>query len=1358
MGQASGLMKTFENHTGLRATRTLSEWNPDGRVPPGFEIRAVVVGRDDAQLALEVVVLKASQTTNPSREALGWFHTARLGRRLSPVVVLASRSGQAWMFGPNAQAAVVGPLPEDQALRMMQSALDEPSGLAARQRLAGMYAAIDATKLGTEADYLPGVSNNGLFATHELRNGVRQRSDWSSACEAARPLLSLRREALVEALGYTAQSVAAHALILLADGVASRAVAVLLDESESFDGDSSRFSVSPVAYAVSIAQKHELPWVIILRGSQLRLYSARAELGVGRKGLAETYFEIDLSLVTDESVGFLSLLFSAPALSGMGSTAEILAASAQYAVALGDRLRSQVYEQIVPKLSLAIAPQLPALGHPLDRHGLDLAYQLTLSVFFRLLFQAYAEDRKLLPFGDNPRYDRNALNTLARDLAENPDEVFDENSASIWDDLAQVWHVIDKGDTAWSVPAYNGGLFGCDPELQPEGELLERIRVTNDVMGPVLRAMLIDTADGVAGPIDFRSLSVREFGTIYEGLLESNLAVAETDLVLDDKDTWIPAKPGTSVDPERSALGGSVYFHNTSGQRKGTGSYFTPSFVVEHLLERALDPTLAEHLVRVKEKLDAGDQVGAADLFFDFRVADLAMGSGHFLTAAIDHLEAGMAAFLAENPIPGVTNELRYLEEAARDAAGPDFPEPEPSSLLRRQIARRCIYGLDINPVAVELARVSIWIHTFVRGLPMSSLDHNLVCANSLTGVGTVDEALDALVPGRNAAPTLFDASIEQALKRARSVLVDVANAAEATRKEAQEAARASLRAHAEAGNATLLFDAAVLRRIGDEALVAGIEADQIAGLAATAEAQEAIAPLVPAHLPALFPEVFLRDRSGFDVLIGNPPWEKIKVEEHQWWGLRYPGLRGMPMHERTARLTLLKRERPDLFTEYLHEVSSSDAMRKIIAAGPYPGIGSGDIDLYKAFAWRNWQLTRDGGQFGVVLPRGALNGSGTQLWRRQILERGAFTDAVVTVNTGNWVFDNVDGRYTTALVVVTRGTTDHTVSFAGPFHSRDEFEDGRDAQFVVSASEFDSWTATAAFPLIPDPEAGDVFRQMRRHPPLGEAGSFEFRPYGELHAAQNRDLFDTDASGRRGTVPVLTGSSFNLWNPDSGAPYGWADAEAEAYIFAKTLNSAGQARSVFHDLGITTAGDLPMHHARIAFRDVCRSNDSRTAIVCLLPPEIVLVHKAPFLVRRKGDERDEAYLLGVMSSVPFDWYARRLVELAMTFEVLTPMPVPRPQASDERRTRVIEVAGRLASRDERFSIWADAVGVPVNSVDTPDEQAALEAELDALVAHLYGLSRDQLGHVFATFHRGWDYAPRLGSVLGYFDALGELE
>ncbi len=938
-------------------------WETPTPCPAGFETETVTIGKDPAQMGVEIAQASWTHAGAPTQAAMSRLHAARLGKRICPVVVVARRTTDAWLFGPVPDSQVIGPLPVDQALRMVQSALEQPSGLLARQRLASLYEAVASTGL-------PGVANGGLFATNDLDRGVRRRPDWSGACESAKSLLALRREKLLGALGFVSEPIGGNAAMLRTAGEVPRAVAVLLTDDETFDANSKRFAVSPVSFGLKVASTQHVPWLIVARGSQIRLYPALPHVGVGRKGQAETYFELDLALLTSDTVGFLPLVFAGEALAEGGTVDALLESSVQYTVGLGERLRSKVYDAIVPQLSVAVAEQLPVLGYELDRDGLDLAYQLTLRTFFRILFQAYAEDRRLLPYGTNPRYDRNALNTVARDLTENPDQPFDPESTSLWDDLTQVWRVIDKGDKAWSVPPYNGGLFSTDPGLHPAGALLDRLAVTNDIIGPALQALLVDTDEsGVTGPVDFRSLSVREFGTIYEGLLESNLALADVDLTLGKNDTWLPAGPGDEV----VAPAGTVYFHNTSGQRKGTGSYFTPSFVVEHLLERALDPALEAHLERIAERVDVGDAAGAARDFFDFRVADLAMGSGHFLTAAIDHIEAKMAAFLDDHGLPGVTRELRLLDEAARDAAGPDSPAVEPSSLLRRQIARRCIYGLDTNAVAVELARVSIWIHTFVRGLPMSSLDHNLVCANSLTGIGTVDEALDVLVAGRtNSQLTVFDAPIEAALDAARDVLADVAAAAEATRQDAQDAARATQRARAEAETARLLFDAAVLRRIGRADLVAGEEPDKIAALAGQDVAQEEIADLDPAHFPYLFPEVFLRDRPGFDVLIGNPPWEKIKVEEHGWWGLRFPGIRSLPMARRTKEIGRLQTERPDLMAEYEADIAASEARRSVLTSGPYPGIGSGHIDLYKAFAWRNWLLLRENGRAGVVLPRAA--------------------------------------------------------------------------------------------------------------------------------------------------------------------------------------------------------------------------------------------------------------------------------------------------------------------------------------------------------------------------------------------------
>lgn len=1353
--------RNFEMKLKLQGTRTIA-WPQPKVSASGFRTIEIVVGNDEGDLALEVAVAEWTGSGEPVRKSFQNVYKDRLGNAINPLVVVAYSESQAWLFGPNPDAAIVGPLGVDHAQRILQSALNETTGLNARRSLNQTYEAIAATSSGgADSESLCGVGNSGLFATHELRHGVRNRPDWKSACEKSKELMALRKIELIKKLGYSLEDVGGHASLLKSGGENSRAVAVILHDTETFDGQSNRFAVSPVAFGLQVAEKREVSWLIVLRKDAIRLYPSRLDLGVGRKGLAETYFELNLSVADDSTAGFLSLIFSSDALAENGSCFEILKSSAQYAVGLSERLRDNVYGGIVPNLSLSVAAQLPKLGIKMDRDGLNLAYQITLRIFFRMLFQAYADDRKLLPYGENDDYTKNAIKSFAKRFVEENEMEIDEDGTTYWDDLVQVWHAIDTGSKRFGIPAYNGGLFSSDEELQPEGALIERLRITDDVMGPVLKALLIDTSDdGTVGPIDFRSLSVREFGTIYEGLLESNLGLADADLVLDENDTWVPAKKTDKLEPGRSAKKGTVYFHDTSGARKGTGSYFTPSFVVEHLLDRSLDPALDSHLDRVKALLDSGDQVGAADLFFDFKVADLAMGSAHFLTAAIDHIEQRMAGFLDSHAIPGVTNELRRLEEAAREKLGENTSVPEPSSLLRRQIARRCIYGLDINPVAVELARVSIWIHTFVRGLPMSSLDHTLVCGNSLTGIGTVDEALDVLVPGRESGqPTFFDAAIEDALLKSRDVLIEVGKSAELDSKESKASSRASKKAYKDAEQAKLLFDAAVLTRIGHSGLVAGSDAAKIAKLAANDEAQKVLAPLQPAHMPLLFPEVFLREDGGFDVLIGNPPWEKLKVEEHQWWWSRFPGLRGFAVAQRTKEIAQLKKLRPDLNAEYERDIEVANEARQVLASGPYPNIGAGDIDLYKAFAWRNWRLIRPNGTTALVLPRGAMSGSGTQTWRREILDLGSFENVVFVVNNTGWLFENIHASTSIALAIIKKTREKiQTAKWSGPFYSMSEFIAGRNDLAEVNVDELIGWSSTATFPYLLDGSAAEIFRKMRESAPFSSTQGFEFRPATELHATQDKSLFNTNLSSARGDLPILTGSSFNIWSPDFGPPYAFGSARTRQHALEKISNSSVQSRSPFYGLQIHGPEDLPMNKARIAFRDVTSPTNSRTMLCCLIPPENALIHPAPYLVRRSGDECDEAFLLGILSSRIFDWYTRRVVELHMTFELLERMPIPRPTKENRLRARVVEISGSLAAVDKRFSKWAKAVGVPVGSVKTPAQQEELEIELDALVAHLYGLSRKHVEHIYKTFHRGWDYAPRLARVLEYFDKIEKSE
>ncbi len=1328
----------------LQGARTIS-WPVPGTYSDRVTEARAIFGQDPFGMPLQVLFANWKPASQPTKDALKALFTSYRAKQVFPLIVtVQDAANKVWFYGPAEDTFVIGPIMESQALRILQACLQESSGVAARNLLVRYFDTLSTTAM-------PGVTNTGLFASHFLRNSAPQRADWKPMGALADPLLTKRGEPLIKGLGFRTFWEGSSVVLLKSDTDATRAVAVLLEDQETFNTKSDRFLQSPVSHGLSVAQAKEVPWLVALKGSQIRLYSAKANQGVGRKGQAETYLEIDLAVIDDHYKPLVPLIFSADALGPKGTTDEFLRDSSRFAVSLGKRLRTRVYEEVVPKLSVAVANEITRLGYQLDAHGLDVAYGATLRILFRLLFQAYGEDRALLPYSKNSTYDRHALKTIARELSEAASNQADSASDSYYRDLSNVWQVIDKGDSAWGVPAYNGGLFSDQDE---EGGLLSRIGIKNDVFVDCLRSLLVDkTEDGDTGPVDFRSLSVREFGTIYEGLLESSLSLAETDLTLDKDGAWIPAKPGTAA----VAKANEPYFHNASGMRKSTGSYFTPSFLVDHLLENSLVPALDRHLAQIREILEQGDQPKAAKRFFDFRVADLAMGSGHFLVSAIDQIETKLAAFLIDYPISEIEDELRSLERSAHEALGElsQDTEIEPSSLLRRQIARRCIYGLDINKIAVELARVAIWIHTFVPGLAMSSLDHGLVWGNSLTGIGNIDEALHELEPpvkGRAVGTVgVFRMTIEKQLEEAADLLSQVAAASEATAYDVSEAHKISQQAQAQAAPTKALFDIAIAVRLGLTTAASIEHSDVAAQKASDPAVLDLIDKLRPAHMPYLFPEVFLRDRPGFDVLIGNPPWEKVKVEEQVWWGLRSPRLRSLPQIDKNRVIKEMKESRPDLLAEYQRDIETADFLRLVVSKGPYPGIGSGDIDLHQAFAWRNYHLMRQGGYFGLVLPRGALAGSGTKQWRGEILDHAAFSSVSLLANARRWIFDDVDPRYNVGLVCVGKKQT-HTVSFNGPFHSKDSLDKGKSELLEVDSETFKSWSSTYVFPWLPDEASVEVFLQLRRHPRFDSKEGFEFRPTTELHTTKEKRFYDFDLASPTGDIRVMTGGSFNLWDPDFGPPYAYAhSSEILPFLENKLANQRNNSRSAFYGLSDDQLIPRPWERARIAFRDVARSTDSRTVIAALMPPGIVLVEKAPFLFARRPSQIDEAYVLGIMSTRVFDWYARRFVELKLSFEILNPMPIPRPHRDDPLRQRVIEVSGRLAATDERFEVWASQVGVPVGSVTTKTEKDELIAELDAVVALLYGLTESQLVHIFETFHIGWDYEARLKSVISYF-------
>ena len=957
--------------------------------PAGFPSSLIPAGVfvQEAPNGLEVALVRAAAQPRAAHLREAW--SKRRAGRASPVLLAAfypTAEGQrVSLCGPVGEPPVVHHgIEVSQAERLAEVALSEPSHHAATRFLLAALPELESP--------FPGLRNVGLLATQELRAGVPERSDWPEATRQALPLLGRRGRRLVEGLGFQIQSLASNASMLTIGG-RNHAVAVFCDEDEPFEAPSSRFdSASPVSRALALADQHRVEWVLLTRASEIRLYAARPDTGVGRKGRAETFVELNLSLVPTELAGYLHLLFSAEALADGGMLSQILERSGDFVAELAVRLRERVYHQTVPALARAVAARLGAdrpardavdidiagggggfqPGGELSEGELAAAYEQIMVVLFRVLFVAYAEDKDLLPYRTNGRYADHSLSRIARRLADNRREGragYDGRATDLWGDVNQLWDAVNHGNADWGVPAYNGGLFSADAQVSPSGAAIADIELTNAEFGPALSAVLVDEGPEGVGPVDFRSLSVREFGTIYEGLLESKLSVAQDDLAVKavkGKEQYVPAAEGDAVEVEA----GSVYFHNRSGVRKATGSYFTKPFAVEHLLSNALEPALDDHIARLDELREAGDDAALAEAFFDFRCADIAMGSAHFLVAAVDRIEARLSGWLALHPVPAVTAELNRLRAAALGALGElaDGVEIESSSLLRRQVARHCIYGVDKNRVAVELARLAIWVHTFVAGLPLSFLDHNLVCGDSLTGVASVEDAAAAVAPKASKGDaSLFVHRLESVLEECRAPLARLGRLNDADKAEIEAARAAHELARESVKPAAAVFDVATAVRAGAIEIHRDFDfsPQKVAELATQPVVRGAVERLVPVHYPTVWPEVFARSgRHGFDCLLGNPPWEKVVVDREVWWGMHLPGVRSDPVARRRARIDALEAARPDLAAEFEAERERAEAMKLVLRA-TFPKLGSGQTDLYKAFSWANFALCRDGGQDG---------------------------------------------------------------------------------------------------------------------------------------------------------------------------------------------------------------------------------------------------------------------------------------------------------------------------------------------------------------------------------------------------------
>ena len=1301
--------------------------------------------------ALEVAVSQAFLA--PNRSTLLDVWKTRKAGRAAPLILVVLHTSKASIVGATGeQPPVYFDMDTGQVERLCREVLNQPDRHSALHFLNQTLPSLETA--------LPGLKNEGLLALHELEHGVPKRSDWYEALMKSHGASNKRGDGMLKALGFKVEPLD-NLTNLLRSGERSVALAVMLRENETAETGTTRFnSLSPISYALKKADDENLGWVILTQGNRIRLYPTRVDTGVGRRGRTETYIECQPSFLSDEHLAYLWLIFSAEALLPSGSLNQILDESKLFSGDLAVRLRERIYNKVVPELVEGITQ---ARGINKNKpEDIRLTYQMALMVLFRLLFIAYAEDRDLLPYRFNDAYRSRSLKKKAQELAQ-----FIANNTPIshgyshWQETSVLWQAVAEGNPEWGVPAYNGGLFSIDSEISKTGAELVEIILPNECFERVLRDLIvIETTEGVPGPVDFRSLGVREFGTIYEGLLESELAVATCNLVIKEPDSvYVPAKE----EEEPEVFAGEIYLHNRSGARKSSGSYYTKPLAVEHLLDGSLEPALKDHFAR----LDRLDDTDASEVFFDFRVADIAMGSGHFLISAIDRIEKRMADYLADRQLPGVHRELGGLRTIAKKELGElgESSTIEDSQLLRRMVARRCIYGVDLNLLAVQLARLAVWVHTFVPGLPLSFLDHNLVHGNALVGVGTLDEIKNKLI---SLSFPLVSVNAENLLGKASEPLKKLSKINDSSLEDIAVARNAVAEARKAIRSTEALCDLITVQAISENPTVTEFRFDFWNDLAddaykspAAQLAREELSPFDPLHFPVSFPEIFLGNRPGFNVIIGNPPWKMSHVDEHKFWARNFPGFKALPQRLQEAFKADKRQERPDLVEQLESERKATSIIRKFLTSSRFPGMETGRPDLYKAFCWRFWHLTKqEGGYIGVVLPRSALAAKGSENFRKNVYQLAEKLEVTMLLNNSSWVFDDVHQQFTVGLVCIKQGKpVNKSIILRGPYASKSEYYTSvvkKPAAFL--GSDVLKWNDSASLPLFPTENSIEVFTQLRKSPRLDlkEVNNWRARPIqGDMNATSQKYLMDLENSEcPNGYWPVYKGESFNLWNPDTGIYYAWADPKIVCeWLQNKRIQSSKNKRSAHSEFPSThfeKTSTLPCFKPRVAYRGISRSTDKRTVIACLVPPNIFLANHAPYLLWPRGNEQDQAYLLGFLSSIPLDWYARRFVEININYFIFNPFPIPRPSRDNVLRQRIVQLAGRLACTDERFNSWANAVGVEYGPLKS-DHKEDMIHELDAVVARLYGLNEKQLIHIFETFHEGWNYQPRLNCVLRHF-------
>lgn len=755
--------------------------------------------------------------------------------------------------------------------------------------------------------------------------------------------------------------------------------------------DSQTPESTPTFAVVELLAAEKAPWVILTNGKLWRLYSQRAH------SRATNYYEIDLDEILgrqsfeqdiQDAFRFFWLLFRMRAFrpeerdwqgakTSLSLLDRLLLGSEDYAKELGEKLKERVFEDVFPHLAEGFIAHIRRREPDVDfdNERLGAIYQATLTLLYRLLFLLYAEARDLLPVHRLRAYFQASLDRIKNDVAqaagtiddEADDEVrkqYADDSYELWKRLKILFRTIDQGSEELNVPRYNGGLFQAEREADddsPEAQaarFLERKKIADRYLARAidLLARGIDPKHHDLAFVDYKSLGVRQLGSIYEGLLEFHLRIAGEKLAITKekgREVYSPFRKLGEKEKDRAERQGTVvrkgraYLENDRRERKASGSYYTPDHIVDYIVEHAVGPVLDGKLEAMRPRLrdaqrerrefdkrqqeflkrhmrpepaEKADLIGRelVDELFNVKVLDPAMGSGHFLVEAVDFITDRILAFLTAFPWNPVQAHLRKMSETIskqmeEQNVEVDMKRLTDVNLLKRHVLKRCIYGVDLNPMAVELAKVSLWLDCFTLGAPLSFLDHHLRCGNSLIGAMVADVDKIRQEKGQLSLTATSDWT---GLTQAVQLMVDVGGMPDITAQQVSESRHEYKQALTKLESFKRVLDLHTARwfveieKVGkgkkgetnlfDDMLRSGDLFEWAHGRIPTplAGARDAakVKPLVEQvlstarekrffHWELEFPEVFygrrpgtrnavaLLDNPGFDAVIGNPPF-----------------------------------------------------------------------------------------------------------------------------------------------------------------------------------------------------------------------------------------------------------------------------------------------------------------------------------------------------------------------------------------------------------------------------------------------------------------------------------------------------